>query len=429
MTESRRLDPFIAAGGGLLSRRSLLGGGLAATAAAAAGHLTLVESVQAAPPAPEWLTTAGLEVRPYGIPDPHESDVRRALIQIYKELAPAYSFSGTPLHRLRGTVTPSGLHFEVHHGGRPEIDPATHRLMIHGLVERPLVFDLAALERYPMISRIHFLECAGNSFFNAVSESAPSLGCDMLHGLVSSSEWTGIPLRLLLDEARIAPEARWVVAIGNDAPGLARSIPLEKALGDAMLALYQNGERIRPEQGYPMRLLLPGYEGNMNVKWLTGLQVVSGPAHTKDESGEYTDLLPDGKALQFSFTMGVKSVITHPSGTMSLSGPGLYEVSGLAWSGTGPVSKVEVSADGGSTWTDADLQPPVLSKALTRFSIPWRWDGGATVLMSRAHDAAGHVQPTRTEWKKRYAPANVNHNNAIQAWRVTEGGAVENVYT
>lgn len=421
-------DSF-AAGGGLLSRRRLLGGGLAAGAVAAAGSLGLVEAVRAEAALPAWQTEPGLEVRPYGVPDSHEADVRRAIIQVYKELAPAYSFSGTPLHLLRGTITPPGLHYEVHHGGRPELDPARHRLRIHGLVERPLAFDLEALERYPMISRVHFLECAGNSFMNAHAEQAPQMGCDMLHGLVSNSEWTGVPLRLLLEEAGVRPEGRWLVAIGDDAPGLARSIPMEKAMRDGMLALYQNGERIRPEQGYPMRVLLPGYEGNMNVKWVTALQVVERPAHTKDESGEYTDLLADGKVIALSFTMGVKSVITHPSGGMSMSGPGLYEISGLAWSGTGPVTKVEVSADAGASWAEALLHPPVLDRALVRFSIPWKWSGAPALLQSRAHDGSGAVQPTRSEWKKRYSPANVNHNNSIQAWRVTQDGAVQNVYT
>lgn len=408
----------------------MLGGSLAAGAAAAIGGLGMIETVHAAPVTdPDWLKKAGLEVRPYGFPHEHEADVRRAIMQFYKELAPAYSFSGTPLQRLRGTITPSGLHYEVHHGGRPEIDPERHRLMIHGLVERPLAFDREALERYPMISRIHFIECAGNSFFNALFDDPRPFGCDMLHGLVSNSEWTGIPLRLLLDEARVKPKGKWLIAIGNDAPNLARSIPLEKVIDDGMLALYQNGERVRPEQGYPMRLLLPGYEGNMNIKWVTSLQVVNQPAHTKDESGEYSDILADGKVLEFSFTMGIKSVITHPSGTLSMSGPGFYEVSGLAWSGTGAVSKVELSADGGASWAEAELHGPVLSKAMTRFSIPWKWSGAPAVLMSRAHDAAGNVQPTRTEWKKRYAPSNSNHNNAIQAWRITQAGAVENVHS
>ena len=348
---------------------------------------------------------------------------------MYKELAPAYGFSGTPLQKLRGTITPSGLHFEVHHGGRPLLDPAKHRLMIHGLVNRPLSFDLASLERYPMVARIHFIECSGNSFFNAIFDEPQQMGCDMLHGLVSNSEWTGIPLRILLEEAAIQPDGKWIIAIGNDGPNLARSIPIEKAMGDAILALYQNGERVRPEQGYPMRLVLPGYQGNMNIKWVTSLQVTSRPVYTKDESGEYTDILADGKVLEFSFTMGVKSVITHPSGTMSMTGPGVYEISGLAWSGLDKVARVEVSTDGGETWADADLQQPVLNRAMTRFATAWRWDGKPATLMSRAHDGAGYVQPTRSDWKKRYAPSNYNHNNAIQAWHITSDGAVQNVHT
>jgi len=419
-------DDF-AAGGGLLDRRKLLRGSLAAgTLAASAG---MIGEARAMRGTPEWVKTAGEAARSYGMPAEQEAEVKRAIIQVYKDLAPQYSFSGTPLQKLRGTITPSGLHFEVHHGGRPDLDPAQHVLMIHGLVERPLKFDLASLERYPMVTRVHFLECAGNSFFNALFDEPQQMGCDMLHGLVSNSEWTGIPLRLLLEEAGLKPEAKWVIAIGNDAPNLARSLPVEKLLGEGMLALYQNGERVRPEQGYPMRLVLPGYEGNMNVKWVTSLQATSEPAHTKDESGEYTDILPDGKVLQFSFTMGVKSVITHPSATMTMTGPGLYEISGLAWSGTGKIAKVEVSADGGTSWADAMLHEPVLSKSMSRFSMPWRWDGSPATIMSRAHDEAGYAQPTRTEWKQRYAASNYNHNNAIQAWRIDEKGGVSNVHT
>ena len=420
---------LFAAGGGLLNRRRLLGGAVVAGTALAVNNIGIIGDAHAARAVPDWLKVAGEEVRGYGLPAEQEADVKRALIQMYKELAPQYSFSGTPLHRLRGTITPNGLHFEVHHGGRPHLDPQHHVLMIHGLVQRPLKFDLASLERYPMVSHIHFLECAGNSFFNALFDKPQPLGCDMLHGLVSNAEWTGIPLRLLFEEVGVQPEGKWVVAIGHDAPNLARSIPIEKILGDGLLALYQNGERVRPEQGYPMRLVLPGYEGNMNIKWVTSLQVVSAPAHTKDESGEYTDILADGKVLKFSFTMGVKSVITHPSGTMHMSGAGLYDVSGLAWSGTGRITKVEISADGGKSWADAALHGPVYRQALTRFSLPWRWDGAPTILMSRAQDEAGYVQPTRSAWKQRYAPSNYNHNNAIQAWRITEQGGVENVYT
>ena len=425
----RRLDDATVAGGGLLSRRQLMSGGLALGGAVAAGNLGMIETAQAAPELPAWAKVAGLPVRGYGMPAEQEAHVKRAVLQFYKDLAPEYSFSGTPLQHLRGTITPNGLHFEVHHGGRPELDPAAHRLMIHGHVERALKFDLASLERYPMISRVHFIECSGNSFFNALFPDPMQAGCDVLHGLVSNSEWSGIPLSILMDEAGVKPEGRWLVATGDDAPNLARSIPMEKVMDDGMLALYQNGERLRPEQGYPMRLLLPGYEGNMHIKWVTSLWVTDAPVHTKDESGEYTDLRADGKTDQFSFPMAIKSVITHPSGTMTMSGAGLYEISGLAWSGKGRVSKVEVSADGGGTWAEAELESPVHDMAMTRFAMPWNWDGSPVELRSRASDDTGETQPTRTVWKQRYAPSNYNHNNAIQAWSVSAEGGVGNVYT
>ncbi len=288
-TPDERLSSARIAGGGLLSRRRILGGGLALGGGAVATQIGMIEDVQAARDLPDWLGVPGMPARGYGMPAEQEKHVKRTILQFHKDLAPGYSFSGTPLQYLRGTITPNGLHFKVHHGGRPELDPAQHMLMIHGLVERSLKFDLAALDRYPMLSRVHFVECAGNSFFNAVMDEPMQAGCDTLHGLVSNSEWTGIPLAMLMEEAGAKPEGRWVIAVGNDAPNLARSIPMEKIVGDGMLALYQNGERLRPEQGYPMRLLLPGYEGNMNVKWLTSLWVTDAPAHTKGESGEYTD--------------------------------------------------------------------------------------------------------------------------------------------
>ncbi len=431
-TTGKPLPLEAVAGGGLLSRRLLLGSGLALGGAAAGLGMAGAVRAEATPPAgvnPDWVTTEGLPVRGYGLPAPQEAYVRRALIQPYQDLAPAFSFSGTPLQHLEGTITPNGLHYEVHHGGRPKLDPARHRLMIHGLVERPLAFDLESLTRYPTLSATHFLECSGNSFFNAILPEPMQAGCDLLHGLVSNAEWAGVPLAVLLDEAGVKPEGRWAIAVGNDAPSLARSIPVEKLMTDGLLALYQNGERLRPEQGYPMRLLLPGWEGNMNVKWVTSLWITDVPAHTKDESGEYTELLADGGAVKFTFGMGVKSVITRPSATLTMSGPGLYEISGLAWSGAGRVRKVELSADGGRSWAEAALAEPVLPRALTRFRLPWRWDGGAAELMSRAEDESGAVQPTRTLWKTRYDPSNFLHYNAIQAWRVTPGGAVENVYT
>jgi sulfane dehydrogenase subunit SoxC len=416
------LPSDLVAGGGLVNRRQLLGAGVAASGLAMTGQARADVSL------PEWVTQAGETVRGYGMPAPEEGYVQRALIRPYADLAPGFSFSGTPLQYLRGSITPNGLHFEVHHGGRPLLDAHDHRLMIHGLVERPLQFDLAALERYPMVSNVHFLECAGNSGRNASETGPPQVAIDQLHGLVSNAEWTGVPFNILLDEAGIKPEGKWVVAIGDDGPGMARSIPIEKMMGDGILALYQNGERLRPEQGYPMRLLLPGYEGNMNVKWVTSLFVTDAPAHTKSESGEYSELLADGQIAQFTFGMGVKSLITHPSALMRMQGPGFYEISGLAWSGAGKIAGVEVSADGGQTWADAELAGPVLSRALTRFRIPWIWDGAPTALMSRAIDETGAVQPTRTAWKAKYAPSNYLHYNAIQPWRINAQGEVDNVY-
>lgn len=411
-----------------MDRRRLLVGGLTLGAGMAASGIAITGPAHADAALSEWVTQAGETVRGYGVPAPEEGYVQRALIRPYGDLAPGYSFSGTPLQYLRGSITPNGLHFEVHHGGRPLLDAYDHRLMIHGLVDRPLQFDAAALERYPMVSNVHFLECAGNSGRNASENGPPQITIDQLHGLVSNAEWTGVPLDLLLDEAGVRPEGKWVIAIGDDGPGMARSIPIEKMMGDGILALYQNGERLRPEQGYPMRLLLPGYEGNMNVKWVTSLFVTDSPAHTKSESGEYSELLADGQTAQFTFSMGVKSLITHPSALMTMQGPGFYEISGLAWSGAGRITRVEVSADGGQSWADAELAGPVLSRALTRFRIPWVWDGAPTDLMSRATDETGAVQPTRSAWKAKYAPSNFLHYNAIQPWRITAQGEVENVY-
>ena len=303
----------------------------------------------------------------------------------------------TPLQLLNGTITPNGLHFERSHTGIPDIDPDQHRLLIHGLVKRPLVFTLEALARYPMESRIAFLECAGNS--GALNSAQPQpLDVQAIHGLVSCAEWTGVRLATLLDEAGVEPDAKWVLAEGADAAAMSRSVPLAKCMDDALVALYQNGERVRPSNGYPMRLLLPGFEGNMNVKWLRRLKLTEAPTMTKDETSKYTILLQDGKAWQFVFPMEVKSIITHPSPGLTLKGPGLYEITGLAWSGKGRIRQVEVSADGGKSWAPAALQEPVLPKALTRFRAAWQWNGGPAVLQSRATDETGMVQPTRAQF-------------------------------
>ena len=416
------------AGGGLLHRRELLLGGALATGALAMQSTNAsAGSVGAAQP--EHMRVPGAPFRGYGQPSRHEEEVARGIIKIYGDLAPGAGVSMTPLQNLNGTITPNGLHFNRSHNGVPDIDPKGHTLLVHGLVEQPLKFDMNALMRYATVSRIHFIECSGNSFFNSNLFPEPKqMPVGMIHGLVSAAEWTGIPLATLLDEAGIRKEARWVLAEGADSAAMSRSIPLEKCLDDAMIALYQNGERIRPEQGYPMRLLLPGFEGNMSVKWLRRLKLTTDPTHTKDETSKYTDLMPDGKARQFTYTMGVKSVITRPATGLAMQGPGFYEISGLAWSGHGRINKVEVSADGGKSWADAALSEPNLAHALVRFRLPWKWDGSPVVMMSKATDEKGNVQPTRADWSAQYAAGQLYHCNAIQSWSIGSDGEIKNVY-
>ena len=415
----------VAAGNGLLDRRSLLRAGVLAAGIAGigAGVARAAESVGA--DAPEWMKTPGRSFSPYGMPSKWQEKVQRSFT-----LLPGRPWTGTsrtPLHLLEGTLTPNGLHFERHHNGVPDIDPNRHELVIHGLVKRPLAFSVETLMRYPMESQIHFVECSGNSgSFNQREPQQTTAGG--LNGLLSCSEWTGVRLATLLGEAEVNREAKWVIAEGADAVAMSRSVPLEKCLDDAMIALYQNGEAIRPEQGYPMRLLLPGFEGNMNVKWLRRLKVMNEPVNARDETSHYTELMPNGKARQYMFLQGVKSAIIKPSFGMNMKGPGFYEVSGLAWSGSGRVSKVEFSADGGKSWAAAALTPPVLSKALTRFRLAWRWDGRVSTLMSRATDEKGDVQPTRSAWVSQYSPIQFYHFNGIQGWRIEADGTVKHVY-
>jgi len=362
----------------------------------------------------------------YGGPAKYESKVMRTLIRSQ----PGTTGSGasrTPLEMLEGTITPSGLHFERHHSGVPDIDPEQHRLLVHGMVKRPLIFTMDALMRYPMRSRIHFMECSGNSQL-MYGATPPALRAGELHGLVSCSEWTGVPLRLLLEEAGADPAASWLLAEGADAAAMSRSVPMAKAMDDALIALFQNGERLRPENGYPVRLFLPGYEGNMSVKWLRRIKVTATPTMTKDETSRYTDLQADGKSLMFTYPMGVKSVITRPSPGLTMPGPGLYEVSGIAWSGSGTITKVEVSADGGQTWAEATLSTPVLPRTLTRFRIPWKWNGGPAIVKSRATDSMGEMQPTRDKLVAEHGTNVVFHYNAIQAWSIAGNGEVTNVY-
>ena len=422
------------AGNGLLHRRAFLTGG-AAVAAAVTGY-TLSDSAAAQQLADEpWSRTAGNLIQEYGTPSRFEKPVVRTLSNPKGE--PRTGHGRTPHHLINGTFTPNGLHFVISHSGNPDIDPDKHRLVIHGLVRRPLQFSLDTLGRYPMVSRMTFVECGGNSAPLFSSEPIQA-GVQAIHGLVSCSEWTGVMLSTLLEEAGVDPKAKWLIAEGADSLALSRSVPIAKALDDAMVALYQNGERIMPGNGYPMRLLLPGWEGNMNVKYLRRLKLVEQPAMSYYEARTYAPILPGGKAYQFYFLQEVKSFITHPSPGLRMSGPGFYEISGIAYSANGRIAKVMVTADGGRSWAQAALQGPVLPKAFTRFRVPWRWDGGPLVLQSRAWDEGGNVQPTRAEVVARRGQTAKpvtnplgfpsQHYNGPTSWAVDAGGEVKNVY-
>jgi sulfane dehydrogenase subunit SoxC len=411
---------------GSASRRAFLKRGAAVAGVAASAGLATDANAQGLAGQP-WERVYGAAFTGYGQPSRFELPVVRHIGRPYGDLAPGSGAALTPIESLEGIITPSSLHNIRSHSGTPDIDPKQHQLLLHGLVARPLTFSMESLWRYPMTTRTYFIECSGNSNRALVPQPA-QVPAGAIHGNISCSEWTGVPLRMLLEEAGLQPQAKWLLAEGADSAHMSRSIPLEKALDDAMIALYQNGERLRPEQGYPVRLLLPGWEGNMSVKWLRRLKATEGPTHTKDETSKYTDPLPDGRALQFTFEMGVKSVITRPSSTMTLPRPGFYEISGIAWSGAGRIRRVEVSTDGGATWVDAALTGEERAKCLVRFRLPWEWTGQAAVLQSRATDEKGAVQPPRKEWIAQFAPDIKFHNNSIVSWAVGADGSVKNVY-
>jgi len=422
------------AGNGLVDRRALLGRGVMLASAAAAGVGSTVGA--AAEPLVDgpWSNEVGAVIPAYQVASRFEKHVVRTVDN--PNNLPRNSRARTPHHLLQGIITPNGLHFTICHGGVPDIDPDKHRLVIHGLVQRPLVFTLDALARYPMVSRIGFVECGGNSA-PLFSNEPLQENVQALHGLASCSEWTGVLLSTLLEESGIDPKAKWVIAEGADSPRLHRSVPLKKAMDDAMVALYQNGERIQPGQGYPMRLWLPGFEGNMNVKYLRRVTLTEAPAMSYYEARTYSQVLPNGKAYQFYFLQEVKSFISSPSPGLTLKEPGYYEITGVAYSGTGRISRVMVSADGGKSWGEAALQEPILPKAFTRFRMPWRWNGGPAVLQSRAWDEAGNAQPTRAEIiahrGQTSRPPSVlafpsQHYNGPTSWAVDAKGEVRHVY-
>ena len=393
----------------------MVGGLGSALAGLAPRSATAADAAGLVPPSMRRQGTPA-NAHPYGQPSPFERDVVRA--------GRGTMVSLTPWQDLAGIITPNGLHYERHHAGVPSIDPTTHRLMIHGMVERPLVLTMDDILRLPSVSRMHFLECAGNTQ-GWDGEDAGTTVQDT-HGLMSCAEWTGVPLAALLGDVGVTSGASWVLAEGADAAGMTRSVPLAKAMDDAILAYAQNGERLRPEQGYPLRLFLPGFEGNTNVKWLRRLKLGDQPFETREETSKYTDSMPDGSARQFTFVMEAKSVITAPSGGQRLMTRGVREITGIAWSGRGVITRVDVSVDGGARWRAATLQAPVLSKCVTRFRLPWRWDGAPAILMSRATDETGYVQPSRAALVAERGLRSIYHFNGIQPWRVGADGAVTN---
>lgn len=394
-----------------ISRRSLLGG--VAAAAILPVNTVFANYVQTgAPVLPQTVDdptkTPGPGPSPVGKRSPFENPVRK----------PSDISSRTPLQDMYGTITPADLHYERHHAGVPVIDPAKHELLIHGMVARPMKFTLADLKRFPSVSRICFLECAGN-FRTGKEELTPQ---DIL-GLTSQSEWTGVMLSTILREVGVDPKANWFLAEGSDAAVMTRSIPVAKAWDDAMIVYAQNGEAMRPEQGYPIRLLLPGFEGNMNIKWLRRIELSDEPYMTREETSKYTYPVKD-KIRMFSFEMDARSIITYPSYPQKVQ-PGWIEIRGIAWSGRGKIVKVEVSTDAGKTWQLAKLQDPVLSKAHTYFRYLWNWNGGATEILSRTTDETGYLQPTLKQLiEARGTASGGYHMNPVTAWQVKGDGSV-----
>lgn len=402
-----------------LTRRRVLAAGTAAVVGS---------TLRAAGQSPDQAARAKVPADPTKVQGPGARDVgSRSPFEQPKRLSRTQrrTSSLTPLQDLDGIITPSDLHFERHHAGVPAIDPAQYSLLVHGMVERPMVFSLDDLKRFPGRSMLRFIECSGNGGLAYRRQGLPpDLTPQMIDGLTSTSEWTGVPLATLLREVGASPKARWFLAEGMDAAVMTRSIPIEKAWDDALIAYAQNGEPLRPEQGYPVRLLLPGVEGNASVKWLRRIELADQPFMTREETAKYTDPLPNGTARIFTLDMDAKSLITEPSYPDRLAGPGWWEIRGLAWSGRGRITRVDVSTDGGRTWQAARLDEPVLPKCHTRFRLPWQWAGNETVLMSRATDETGYVQPTTDALIAERGPNTSYHYNNIRAWKVATDGRV-----
>jgi sulfane dehydrogenase subunit SoxC len=366
----------------------------------------------------------------YGKPSQYEANVQRRPSPGLTQTTQA-SVSFAPLQSLFGIVTPSGLHFERHHQGWWDMDPSKHRLMLNGsdekMLKRPMLFTMDELMRLPSVSRFHFIECGANTGMEWGNVAVPT--AQYTHGMLSCSEFTGVPLKILLDMAGVDyKRGRYLLAEGADGSSMTRTIPMELVeSGEVLVAYGQNGEMLRPQQGYPLRLVVPGVQGVSWVKYLRRIEVGDKPYATKDEAVHYIDLLPDGQHRQYTSTQECKSVVTTPSGGQVLLDKGYYQISGLAWSGRGKVKRVDVSVDGGRNWRTACLQEPVMSKCLTRFTLDWAWDGKPALVQSRAMDETGYVQPTYAQLRAVRGTRSIYHNNAIQTWLVQESGEVKNV--
>jgi sulfane dehydrogenase subunit SoxC len=368
----------------------------------------------------------GVATDGYGKPSKHEANVQRRISPGLTQTRQA-SVSFAPLQSMFGIVTPGGLHFERHHQGWWDIDPAQHRFMVNGLVKTAMVFTMDELMRLPSVSRFHFIECGANTGMEWGNVAVPTV--QYTHGMLSCSEFTGVPLITLLEMAGAdLAKGRFVLAEGGDGSSMTRTIPMSLVRsGEVLVAYGQNGEMLRPENGYPLRLVVPGVQGVSWVKYLRRVEVGDMPWGTKDETMHYADLMPDGTHRQFTSVQECKSVVTSPSGGQVLVGQGFHTITGLAWSGRGKVKRVDVSVDGGRNWRTARLESPVLAKCLTRFSLAWPWDGKAAVIQSRAVDETGHAQPTYAQLRAVRGSRSIYHNNAIQSWLVQESGEVKNV--
>ena len=377
---------------------------------------------------PEHATGLGQGVATdgYGKPSRFESNIQRRQSPGLTQTSQA-SVSFAPLQSLFGIVTPSGLHFERHHQGWWDIDPSKHRFMINGLVKSAKVFTMDEIMRLPAVSRFHFIECGANTAVEWGNVAVPTV--QYTHGMISCSEFTGVPLVTLLELAGADfKKGRFVLAEGGDGSSMTRTIPMELITsGEVLVAYGQNGEMLRPENGYPLRLVVPGVQGVSWVKYLRRVEVGDQPWAAKDEAIHYIDLMPDGQHRQYTSIQECKSVITTPSGGQVLLDQGFYNITGLAWSGRGKIKRVDVSVDGGRNWRTARLETPVLSKALTRFNIDWIWQGKPAILQSRAIDETGYVQPTYQQLRAVRGTRSIYHNNAIQSWLIQVNGEVKNV--